>query len=675
MKKKIVLMMLLVMCTIGAFAQKYKFGKVSKEELKETFYPTDSTAEAAFLYKSKYISFSYNTQEHRFEKTEDIYVRIKIYNKDGFKYGNQRIVYYNPKNGRDDRIFRIKATTYNLENGKIKEQDVNKKEIYTEEKNKYYSFKKIPFPNLKNGSIIELKYTLISQYWDIPVIRLQEDIPTKKLKHVTSIPEYFKFKKATKGYYSVTPKIESSRGSILFSSTNRSSNGAGGINQYTVDYQEEITTIEDENIPALKNDEPFTSNYGDYRGIISMELAMVRFPDGYMKQYSTSWESVCSVLHDSYSFGKQLNKKGYFSKDLQAVIAGKNSETEKIEAIYDFVKSKMKWNEYYGISTKKGLPKAYKEGVGNVCEVNLILVAMLREAGINAHPILISTKNNGVPLFPTLEGLNYVIVGVKNGVDISLLDASEKYNAINVLPARDLNWSGRMLVNRKVNVPVSLVPKKASEEYYMANVSFDDKFKVSGSVKGKLTNRKARSFRMKFNKFNKEKLKSKLGSKYHVNVESCEVKNKKELSKPIYISANVSSTNYCETINGKKYINPLLFFKETKNPFKLEKRKYPVDLVAPYKEIKSIVITIPNGYRVVSLPKSLKAGMSNNLGSYSYLIQQVGNTINVKTTKQFNTHMVGIDKYHELKDLYKNMVAKNKEKIVLEKIDAVASAH
>ena len=35
------------------YAQEVKFGKVSKENLEEEFYPLDSTADAAYLYKKR----------------------------------------------------------------------------------------------------------------------------------------------------------------------------------------------------------------------------------------------------------------------------------------------------------------------------------------------------------------------------------------------------------------------------------------------------------------------------------------------------------------------------------------------------------------------------------------------------------------------------------------------
>ena len=70
----------------------------------------------------------------------------------------------------------------------------------------------------------------------------------------------------------------------------------------------------------------------------------------------------------------------------------------------------MHWNGMYGYTSDEGVKKAYDLKTGNIADINLILVGMLRAANLKANPVLISTRSNGVPLFPTMEGFNYVAV-------------------------------------------------------------------------------------------------------------------------------------------------------------------------------------------------------------------------------------------------------------------------
>jgi hypothetical protein len=62
-----------------------------------------------------------------------------------------------------------------------------------------------------------------------------------------------------------------------------------------------------------------------------------------------------------------------------------------------------------------------------VAEINLMLTAMLRYAGLDANPVLTSTRDNGIAVFPTRTAYNYVIASVKIADKQYLLDATSKY--------------------------------------------------------------------------------------------------------------------------------------------------------------------------------------------------------------------------------------------------------
>ena len=186
---------------------------------------------------------------------------------------------------------------------------------------------------------------------------------------------------------------------------------------------------------------------------------------------------------------------------------------------------------------------------------------MLREAGINANPVLSSTKGHGTPLYPTLDGLNLMLaVESKKGARI-LLDASDPYHVINFVPSRAMNWERRPLFKRGQTFSVPLTNAKKSQENFILNAVFDENFNLKCSLQSKITDRESFSFRKKYNLLSDEKFKEKLKSDYHMNVVSYEIKNKHNLSKPIMFKAEVEGSNFCETINGKKYINPMLFLK------------------------------------------------------------------------------------------------------------------
>lgn len=352
MKKLIVL--LILFNQLYLFGQEIKFGKVSKEELEEKFHPIDSTASAAYLYKKRRTFYQYDFSTG-FQLVTEIHERIKIYNKHGFEFANKSIAYLTPESGDRQSVSSIKGITFSLVNGKIEQEKLSKKSIFKEKKNIYYSFKKIAMPNVKIGSVLDIKYKIISPYSSsISVLDFQEAIPVNKLNYKIEIPEFFKFSKTSKGYYSVKMTKESKSGKI------------SGLN-YVVD----IFSYQANHIPALKDDEPFINNIDNYRGGIKFELKEVNTLriGGSYTTFSNSWNSVSKRIYKAISFGDELSKKSYFNNDLQNILANTTSEFDKIAAIFYHVKSKVKWNGFYSKYTENGVKKAYKEGVGNVADI------------------------------------------------------------------------------------------------------------------------------------------------------------------------------------------------------------------------------------------------------------------------------------------------------------------
>jgi hypothetical protein len=77
------------------------------------------------------------------------------------------------------------------------------------------------------------------------------------------------------------------------------------------------------------------------------------------------WPSVTKKIYENDDFGAELNKTGYFDDDINRLLTGLKTPYEKIDAIYNYVKTNLKWNDdYYGYSCNDGV-KAYKDKTGS----------------------------------------------------------------------------------------------------------------------------------------------------------------------------------------------------------------------------------------------------------------------------------------------------------------------
>ena len=652
------------------FSQNFDFGKVSKQELEEKIYLKDSTVEAAYLYKYRRTYFDY-TPDNGFLLINEVHERIKIYTKEGFDYATKEIRYYYPESGYKDKITGIKAYSYNLEGGKIKKTKLGKKDIFETQVSKNFKMKKITMPNVKEGTVIEIKYKKTSDYFlDVEDLQFQYSIPINKLEYSIAIPEYFKFNQTAKGYYSIIPEKRKSRKTTTFTSRSRTGSTVLHSSSTTskLEYNVDIADYKAQNVPALKDDEPYTSNMNNYRGGIAYELTSIQYPNSIPKFYSSSWGKVANQIYKSQAFGGELNKSGYYKNDLEGILSSTSDNFQKVGAIYQFVKTKVKWNGYIGIYSDLGVRKAYKDGVGNSADINLMLISMLRSAGLDANPVLVSTRSNGVPFFPTIKGFNYVVAIVNVGDGYVLLDATERYGEPNILPTRALNWNGRVVRKDGSSTWIPLTSSRPATKEHFISVKMDlDEAITEGMIRSKFANLSALNYRNSYNNIKEESLIAKVQEDYNIDIENFKVTNNFKLGKPVTRMIKFSSEDLIEEINGKIYISPMLFFTQSVNPFKAEERKFPVDFDSPWKNKFNITIALPEGYVIESIPEQLAIGMRDNMGVFKYQVKQSGNKISVSCITEFKQAKIAALYYQELKEFYKRMIEKQLEKIVLVK--------
>ncbi len=653
-------------------SQDIKFGKVSKEELQEKFNPQDSTVAAIFLYKYRSTYFQYGNG-NGFELITEVHERIKIYNKDGFDYATKKIKLY--KNGSGKEVVNgLKAYTYNLENGKVTDTKIGKDGQFSTALSENWNEESFTMPNLKEGSVIEYKYKIVSPFVsNVDEFVFQHDIPVKRLVAHMDTPEYFNFRMSGKGFLNIVPKTE--RKSKTLNITQRvkenSKDGysAGTTKQQrsTLTYISTITSYELNNVPALK-EEPYVNGINNYRAGMKYELSFTKFPNSPMKQYATDWEAVVKTIYNSTNFGGELKKTGYFEKDVDALLAAATTDAEKIGMIFNFVKSKVKWDEFYGKYTSDGVKKAYKDGTGNVAEINLMLTAMLRHAGLDANPVLVSTRKNGVPLFPTREGYNYVVSSVQLENGIVLLDATSTYSTGNVLPFRALNWVGRVIKKDGSSSLVNLYPQKKSSTKVFMNTTLTGNGELNGKIRKAYSNHHAVNFRSDYIGNQDSYLEELEQDNGDMEIENFVVKNEKDLGKSVIASYDFHFEEGVDVIGDKIYFSPLLFLATSENPFKSENRQFPVDFGYPSSSNYVCSVNLPEGYTVESLPEPMSIGMPNSLGSFKYEILNKGTTVQLKVTSTINEPIISAEFYATLKEYFKKMIEKTNEKVVLSKV-------
>jgi hypothetical protein len=650
-----------IICFATVNAQNFEYDNVTKEELQQKVHTLDSTAVAAIIFKKAKTYFVYE-RGNGFYLYHDFSIRFKVYKKEGLKWADFSVFYLNKRDGFEEEIVKFSnCVTYNLENEDVKQTYLRTEGNLKNNINKDWNQTVITMPNVKVGSVFEINYTLKSRNnVRFPVFNFQEEIPVNYAEYKTDIPEVFIYKTILTGYN----KIDAN--SIIVNEVESFSHRYNQESDFP--YKYELSTYIAENITAMK-DEAYIDNIKNYRSSIQHELDRTRFPFDGVVDYSMTWDGVAKNIFDYNSFGRELNKDNYLEEDLKRVTSNAENESDKLDLIFKFVQQKMNFDGDYSILTDKGVKKAYNEETGNAAEINLILIAMLKSAGIKTHPVLISTRDNGVPVYPNRTGFNSVIAAAEIDGKQILLDATNKYSSVGVLPLEDLNWKGRLIKEDGSSQEIDLVPKKASNENVNVVASIDNTGRISGQARVRNTDYEALNYRERRRLLSNDaylaKTESELGG---ILIDNYKVVDDINLSTAILENFDFVSNNHCDYIAGKMYINPLLFYNDTKNPFIQQKRQMPIYFGYPRQIKFNINIEILKGYKVESLPNPIKISAIDNIASFSFNLQTEGNKIQIAVTEELNLAMVPADYYDALKDFFQKMIDKQNEKIVLVKI-------
>jgi hypothetical protein len=667
------LFLIMFSLSYGQFAEP-KFGKIEPEELRMTKYDKDTTADALMLFDYGTTKFVLSPEE-KFEFVFERHFRIKIFKKSAFRLADFKFSLYDTGTRRE-KIGDLKAVTYNLVDGKVVKTKLDNDNIYLD-KSKNYNIEKFAFPQVKEGSIIELSYTIVSDFlYNLRGWNFQYSIPAVWSQYIYEIPEYFNYRLSTKGYLPFDINTND-RFMAKFSVLQRGERinyvgGFGRSQSQNIDISVNTNrhTFATKDVPAFIP-EPNIDCEDNYLQSIEFELSSIQFPNEPMTDYATTWESVNEQMSTDEDFGKLLKSDGFIKDTVNILCKNKTTPLDKARSIYSYVQKRMKWDGLNKIWSKDGLKKPFIQRSGSSSEINLLLTLMLKNTGLNANPVLFSTRDNGmaVSIFPTISKFNSVLTSLSIDDKIYLLDATSEFCPFGSLPAQDINGQGRV-INSLTGDWVDLDTKIRYTEvkYYVLNIHPDGKF--TGFIKGSYDGYGGINYRIDLSveKSNDDYIRKMQENAKGLNINGYTISGRYDINSPLTDSLNVDITDHAEVIGDKLLFQPMLFETLEKNRYTLQDRKYPINYNFPISEIYVFDYTIPAGYQVESLPKPSMFTLPDGSITVYYDIKNTGNKISVVYKRSVNKIMFLPQEYGALKELYNQVVSKHTESIILKKI-------
>ncbi len=640
---------------------KIKFGKIDKAYLEATQCPIDSNAHAYFIFDKGSTDFQW---VNGFRLDYKRHLRIKILDETALAHGTFEIPLYNGKQGRDETINNIKAITYNLENGKVVVTKMSKKEIIWDPVSTNWTHIKFALPNIKSGSVIEVTYGITSDYWsNLNGWYFQHKIPVLKSSYRVEIPEFYIYKQFPNGYLKYKTVRSQGTKSIDFG-------------ENSVDYTTEIFEYSIENAPAFPVGVHLTS-IDNYISHVDFELASVDIPGQVRENYTVEWSDINKILLESENFGSRLNHTRCFSEYSEFLTSKTTNEIALMEAAFSFIKGKTKWNRSKSIWTSQTFKKTLETGIGNSADINLALVGLLRELGLEASPLVLSTRSNGfINTFrPSIEKLNYIIAICTIEGKNYLMDATSYWSNVNILPERCLNGKG-LIVNK---YKTKWAPLRCGAEYKTID-TYSLKLDENGTFSGYWINRyydyasylernSAKSFES-LDKYVEDLEEDHSG----LTIKDFTISNVDSVHKNIEGKLEVKIEQKVEKMGDLLIFTPTFYNGIFSNPLKLETRLYPVEYSYPVNKTVKSIIQIPQGYEIESLPQGLTYKSKHGTCVFKYVIMADANNISLVSHYKRNQTLFAYDQYDELKLFYETIAKKHNEKIVLKKIDQVQAS-
>ena len=442
-----------------------KFGKPTKEEMQMTTYEAEPDAEAVVLCRLTDVEYSIQQTGYLVDYREK--VRIKVLKPSGVRYAKVVIPFLkntpiDNRNSSSKKVLKVdatdnnsvsssfeeqagamttadldryseesvedvKATAYNLQGSKVV-KSVLKKGAFVETKidDQHYQVE-FTVPDVKEGTVIEYEYTLHSElFWLLHDWFAQCEIPVVYAKLDMNIPRYLLFNLEEHGVQRLITSCESGTMRFKLESDPLAAQTVVPSNHY-------ISV--GRNLKGMKQGNGVWSMQDNCAGITAL-LKHYSMRGAAVVDYTRTWEQIDEMVLKSDDLGKQLQEHSPLAAELkEAKIEEIADMRQRAEAVAKLVLSKVEWNGRYEMSPAN-TEETLKNGGGSNVDINMLLLQSLQDVGLNAAPVMLRMRNQGVLTmdYPSVQKYTTFIVGVVLPLGNLYLDASSADGHFNALP-------------------------------------------------------------------------------------------------------------------------------------------------------------------------------------------------------------------------------------------------
>lgn len=633
----------------GQFQETARLPEVSEfGEIPDSLFHRQPDHDYPFEYLLNRVETRFTTRGDRVVAILEYHYRIKVLSDDPNLMADAALVGI-PYYFADDleEVMHIEGATYQPD-GTVTELD--EAEIRTADLNSRYKIKEFIMPDIQKGSIFEYRYVVHRRYIEeLPDFYFSNRVPTRLAHAVIRNENYLRYDAVGSNLefdvFYREEKTDTSSIPLVFSF------------RRPEPVSEEHWFARD--IPAV-DDEAYISSINDLRGQLNFQLSEFGRP---RQPLINSWEIVAAQLRRGHENPYRLVEEMNGLRDLGRELAdGKTDKKEIMSTIFTHVNQRKMFNAIPG-AFPDSPPETVLEGEpADQAAINLVLLAMLRGAGLDAKPLYLSGRNFGRinKEFPSIYQFNQMLVAVESDErdeDVILMDASFSNSRPGLIPVNSYNEKG-FLFKESGFKWIDIQPKYSRFDIDV-NISADlsREGDLSGSIRILTSGYPAHEIREDLSGQSDARhiIRDAFFDSYaDIDIDNAEIREQEPGEFPLSLSADFTIPGYAISFREGLQFRPMIVGYLPGNPFDESGRRAPITLDAPEIIHVRYDITLPSGFMVESTQSGNSTRMRGAELAEQYDVSD--NRLQYDFEINFNRREFSADEYRDLRKVYDRWV-------------------
>jgi hypothetical protein len=616
-----------------------KFGQVAMSEIE-----IDPESEYPYEYLLKEASVRFTQQSGGIVALIDHLIRIKVHTDEPVFITEASMVgipFYFSENM--ERITNLEGITHQPDGSFYQ---FNGRDARIVDLNSRYRILEFEMPEVQQGSVIEYKYTLQRRYIEeLPDFHFSQRVPVREVNFYLQNEDYMRFD-------TIEENIDFE---LSYSEQRVDTSSIPFVFTYERPDPVFIQIWRAQEIPAI-DAAAFVSSLDDIRGKLKFQVSEFGLP---RQPLENSWEFVAAQIQRNANPYQTLEANSELLQAGSALFDEIADPVQRQDSIFHYVNRRAQFDGVGAVFAENRLMHVLEGYPSNQAEINMVLLALLRGAGIDARPLYISGREFGRinKSFPSLYQFNRMLVVSEIEGKKRFMDASFSHSMPDLIPVESYNEQGMILSGREYEW-VEISPERSL--FYMEidmDASLSAEGHLSGTLKATTRGYPARQIRsdlsrgVPLDEIAKE-------SFFEVYPES-EISNAIiEISGSdmdlVQVETDFRIENYSVTFSDGIEFRPMVVGYLFGNPFESAERNVPVTLDAPENLSISYRIQLPAGFTTDVAGETRSTNLRGAELFEEYLTD--GNIIEYSFDIDISRKEFPPDQYSELRRLYERWV-------------------